>query len=80
MLPHENMIDVPEIFQIARNRLRNYHRLEKIGSGTYGEVYKAIDLERSTEEHHEYVALKKIRVLDDQEGLSYSSMREIGIL
>ena len=37
--------------------LNNYSKLEKIGEGTYGVVYKALDVTTQ-----KYVALKRIRL------------------
>jgi serine/threonine protein kinase len=58
----------------AKGKLR-YRKLEKIGTGTYGVVYKAMDLNTG-----EIVAMKKIRVLSGNEGMSGYSMREITLL
>ncbi|KAJ3123883.1 Cyclin-dependent kinase catalytic subunit [Nowakowskiella sp. JEL0407] len=52
-----------------------YHKLEKIGEGTYGVVYKAMD--RMT---NEFVALKKIRLETDDEGVPSTAIREISML
>ena len=37
--------------------MENFQKIEKIGEGTYGVVYKAIDIKSGN-----YVALKKIRL------------------
>jgi len=55
--------------------ITNYERLEKIGEGTYGVVYKARS--RVTKE---LVALKKIRLETDEEGCPSTAVREISIL
>jgi len=52
-----------------------YNKLEKIGEGTYGIVYKAQDLEKS-----QYVALKKIRLEVEDEGIPSTAIREIALL
>ncbi len=52
-----------------------YQKLEKIGEGTYGVVYKARD--RNT---GDIVALKKIRLESEEEGVPSTAIREISIL
>jgi len=52
-----------------------YEKLEKIGEGTFGKVYKALD--RKTKK---YVAIKKIRVKIDEEGIAPTTLREISLL
>jgi len=52
-----------------------YERLEKLGEGTYGIVYKAKDTLTN-----EIVALKKIRLENEEEGMPSTAMREISIL
>jgi serine/threonine protein kinase len=52
-----------------------YSKIEKLGEGTYGVVYKAIA--RST---GGLVALKKIRVDAWEEGVPATAMREISVL
>merc|ERR1719197_1431711 len=51
------------------------YQIEKIGEGTYGVVYKARN--RLTGEH---VALKKIRLEAEDEGIPSTAIREISIL
>ncbi|KAJ5066846.1 hypothetical protein M0811_03190 [Anaeramoeba ignava] len=55
--------------------LRNLVKLQKVGEGTYGVVYKA----RNTQTN-EIVALKKIRLEMDDEGIPSTAIREISIL
>ena len=55
--------------------LENFQKLEKIGEGTYGVVYKALD--RVTQQ---YVALKKIRLETESEGVPSTAIREISLL
>ena len=43
-----------------------------IGEGTYGVVYKALDLELN-----KLVAIKKIRLEDEEEGIPSTTLREI---
>ena len=54
---------------------RRYDRLEIIGEGVYGTVYKALNT--STDE---IVALKKIRLDEDEEGIPATAIREISLL
>lgn len=53
----------------------SYKRLEKIGEGTYGIVYRAIHKQTKM-----IVALKKIRPENEEEGVSPTTLREISIL
>ncbi len=47
-----------------------YERLERIGEGTYGVVFKAKDTL-----HNKTVALKKIKLENDDEGVPSTAMR-----
>lgn len=53
----------------------SYQKVEKIGEGTYGVVYKAKD--RNT---GETIALKKIRLEAEDEGVPSTAIREISLL
>jgi serine/threonine protein kinase len=55
--------------------LVQYEKLERAGEGTYGVVYKARD--RFT---NEVVALKKIRLEQEDEGVPSTAIREIALL
>lgn len=53
----------------------NYAKLEKVGEGTYGVVYKAKDVNTGN-----IVALKKIRLEAEDEGVPSTAIREISLL
>uniref|UniRef100_A0A8C5MIQ7 cyclin-dependent kinase n=1 Tax=Leptobrachium leishanense TaxID=445787 RepID=A0A8C5MIQ7_9ANUR len=53
----------------------NFQKVEKIGEGTYGVVYKARNRETG-----EVVALKKIRLDTETEGVPSTAIREISLL
>jgi len=52
-----------------------YEKVEKIGEGTYGVVYKARD-----KVTNETIALKKIRLEQEDEGVPSTAIREISLL
>ena len=60
---------------IQINSLNRYERIAKIGEGTYGVVYKARD--KIT---NKFVALKKIRLESEDEGVPSTAIREIALL
>jgi serine/threonine protein kinase len=55
--------------------LNKYKKLEKLGEGTYGVVYKAQNIETL-----EYVAIKKIRLEKEDDGVPSTAIREISLL
>ena len=55
--------------------LDKYQKLEKLGEGTYGVVYKAQNLETK-----EFVAIKKIRLEKEDDGVPSTAIREISLL
>jgi serine/threonine protein kinase len=55
--------------------MERYQKLEKIGEGTSGVVYKAKIIANQT-----IVALKQIRLESEDEGIPYSAIREISLL
>jgi cyclin-dependent kinase 10 len=57
------------------NNVDMYRKISRIGEGTYGIVYSA-----KNKETNEIVALKKIRMEKEKDGLPISSLREIALL
>ncbi|KAF5182666.1 kinase domain [Thalictrum thalictroides] len=55
--------------------MENYEKLEKVGEGTYGKVYKAKDKTTG-----QLVALKKTRLEMDEEGVPPTALREVALL
>ncbi|XP_047335187.1 cell division control protein 2 homolog C-like [Impatiens glandulifera] len=55
--------------------MEKYEKLEKVGEGTYGKVYKAKDKETG-----QLVALKKTRLEMDEEGVPPTALREVSLL
>ncbi|XP_019057983.1 PREDICTED: cyclin-dependent kinase B2-2 [Tarenaya hassleriana] len=60
---------------IAVSAMDAFEKLEKVGEGTYGKVYRA--REKAT---GKIVALKKTRLHEDEEGVPPTTLREISIL
>jgi serine/threonine protein kinase len=60
---------------MERAPMERYQKLEKIGEGTYGVVYKSRDKQTG-----DTIALKKIRLEDDNEGVPSTAIREISLL
>lgn len=54
---------------------KQYEKLEKIGQGSYGKVYKGRD-----KETNEIVALKKVLLQRPDQGFPSTSIRETSIL
>ena len=59
----------------AESGLDKYQKLEKLGEGTYGVVYKALNRETN-----EFVAIKKIRLEKEDDGVPSTAIREISLL
>ena len=59
----------------VERRLANFLKIRKIGEGTYGEVYEAIDTTNNNK-----VALKKLRIENKDEGIPITALREMCIL
>jgi len=56
-------------------KMDKYQKIEKIGEGTYGVVYKCKDVQNG-----EIYALKKIRLQAEEEGIPSTAIREISLL
>lgn len=69
MCPSQNLTSMSAIL------MWQYEKVEKIGEGMYGVVYKARD--RIT---NETIALKKIRLEQEDEGVPSTAIREISLL
>jgi serine/threonine protein kinase len=55
--------------------IKRFEKLGKLGEGTYGVVYKAIDKITG-----ETVALKKIRLEKEDDGIPSTAIREVSLL
>ncbi|EIW53030.1 Pkinase-domain-containing protein [Trametes versicolor FP-101664 SS1] len=55
--------------------MERYSKIEKVGEGTYGVVYKARDINTN-----KIVAMKKIRLEAEDEGVPSTAIREISLL
>ena len=56
-------------------RMEDFVKLEKIGEGTYGVVFKG-----RNKKSGEIVAMKKIRLESEEEGVPSTAIREISLL
>ncbi|KAF3689251.1 Cyclin-dependent kinase 10 [Channa argus] len=67
---------VPRNYRFGSCRsVREFEKLNRIGEGTYGIVYRARDTKSD-----EIVALKKVRMDKEKDGIPISSLREITLL
>ncbi|KAG8563013.1 hypothetical protein GDO81_015897 [Engystomops pustulosus] len=72
----EKFISVPEGDRLGQCRsVKEFEKLNRIGEGTYGIVYRARDTR-----NNEIVALKKVRMDKEKDGIPISSLREITLL
>ena len=69
------MANKQEDSSVSSNLVGVYKKLEKVGWGTYGTVYKATKVGSD-----ELLALKKINLESDDEGVPSTALREIAIL
>ena len=67
---------VPEKYRFGSSRsVTDFEKLNRIGEGTYGVVYRAKETKSNC-----IVALKKVRMEKEKEGLPISGLREINLL
>ena len=64
-----------ERMENQKSAMEAFEKLEKVGEGTYGKVYRA--RERAT---GKIVALKKTRLHEDDEGVPPTTLREVSLL
>ena len=55
--------------------MEDYEKIEKVGEGTYGKVYKA-----RCNRTGQIVALKKTRLEMEEEGVPSTTLREVSLL
>jgi cyclin-dependent kinase 1 len=60
---------------VEQPKLDDYCKMDKIGEGTYGVVYKGRNLHTG-----QVVAMKKIRLENDEEGIPSTAVREVSML
>jgi len=65
----------PNKFCYDQKQLERYQRIDKLGEGTYGVVYRCKDVVTG-----ETVALKKIRLEKEDDGVPSTAIREISLL
>ncbi|XP_064242475.1 cyclin-dependent kinase 10 isoform X1 [Passer domesticus] len=72
----DGFFEVPAADRLGRCRsVKEFEKLNRIGEGTYGIVYRARDTVTN-----ETVALKKVRMDNEKDGMPISSLREITLL
>ncbi|KAJ3273303.1 Cyclin-dependent kinase 10 [Borealophlyctis nickersoniae] len=74
-MPSAPIVTISQSFLGASRPVDTFEKLNRIGEGTYGIVYRARDRRSG-----DIVALKRIRMEHEQEGLPISSLREISLL
>ncbi|XP_014791289.1 cyclin-dependent kinase 10 isoform X2 [Octopus bimaculoides] len=71
-----DLIEIPEKARLGRCRsVTDFEKLNRVGEGTYGIVYRARDIRSDA-----IVALKKMRMERERDGIPISGLREINIL
>eukprot|EP00347_Sterkiella_histriomuscorum_P024188 403332004 len=75
-----DIIEFPkELFGQEQKKLGNYDKIEKIGEGTFGQVYKGEYVNPDTGEK-KLVALKKLNMINEKDGFPITALREIKYL
>jgi len=72
---HQQYANIGKSITKPASHIDKYKKLEKLGEGTYGVVYKAQDKVTG-----EIVALKKIRLEKEDDGVPSTAIREISLL
>jgi len=72
----EPMTSLPEGDQFGRSRnVSEFEKMNRVGEGTYGVVYRARDTKSG-----EIVALKRVRMDREKDGMPVSGLREVHVL
>lgn len=74
--PQSNTSTNVSSFSIFQHSSKCFEEITLIGNGAYGTVYKARDLANNGQS----VALKKVRIPLDEDGVPTSTIREIALL
>ena len=57
------------------HKIEKYQRVEPVGTGAYGVVFKGLDTQT-----HETIAIKRIKIESENEGIPSTAIREISLL
>jgi len=75
---NQNHTKIKDLFarsELSNNDISKFTKMEKLGEGTYGTVYRAKDNETG-----QIVALKKVKLHDEDEGIPSTTIREVSLL
>ncbi|KAK3830129.1 MAG: LOW QUALITY PROTEIN: kinase-like domain-containing protein [Linnemannia elongata] len=75
LISHSSITAHPHTHTHIHKPMDKYQKIEKLGEGTYGIVYKA-----QNRETNDVVALKRIRLDNEEEGVPCTAIREISLL
>lgn len=73
LVEHRNTTNMS--VSVGQDALARYRKMDKLGEGTYGLVYRARDLREGT-----VVAIKKIKLNRCEEGIPSTTLREVALL